>query len=202
MLVQYILLFFAAVITAIIGALPFGLVNLSVLEISLSRGYRPAMNLASGASIIEVFFALVSILAGSMLNQYVEGNRLVGIIAMLVLVAGGFYFLFRKAGIPSISKTRGSAFYRGILLNLISIQVLLFWILAVTYLSSREFMKYDTISVFMFLAGVWSGKILTLFAYSRLSMNLLNRSRVISGNINRIIGFVLITMAFIQFFRI
>ena len=195
-------MFSVAVITAIIGALPFGLVNLSVLEVSLSRGSRPAMNLAFGAGIIEVLFALFSILAGSLLNEYVEGNRLVGIIAMLVLVGGGFYFLFRKAGIPAVSKTGGAAFYRGILLNLISIQVLLFWILAITYLSSREFMRYDTLSVFIFLAGVWSGKMITLFAYSQLSMNLLNRSRVISGNINRIIGFVLMGMAFIQFFRI
>lgn len=198
----YIFLFILAVVTAIIGALPFGLVNLTVLNVSLEKGSRPAMKIAHGASIIEVLYGLIAIYAGSLLNRYIEGNRLVGITTMLVLVAGGLYFLFRKTGMDTGSGEVRNGFLKGMLLNLVSIQVFLFWILAMAYLSSRSIMQYDALSVILFLAGIWIGKMLTLLAYKNLSSKLLARSWMISSNINRIIGFVLIGMAFVQFFKI
>jgi hypothetical protein len=177
-------------------------VNLTVLNVSLEQGSRPAMKIAHGASIIEVLFGLVAIFTGSLLNEYIEGNRTVGIFAMLVLVAGGIYFLFRKTGIDKGSGEVRNGFLRGMFLNLVSIQVFLFWILAMAYLSSRSFMKYDLLSVILFLAGIWTGKMLTLMGYKNLSSKMLSRSQMISSNINRIIGLVLIGMAFVQFLKI
>lgn len=53
---QIFLHFIAGFIAALIGAMPLGLVNLSVVDSTLNRGERSAFLLSTGASIIEVAF--------------------------------------------------------------------------------------------------------------------------------------------------
>jgi threonine/homoserine/homoserine lactone efflux protein len=90
----------------------------------------------------------------------------------------------------------------GILLNLVSIQVFLFWILAIAFLSSRELLYYDILSILLFILGIWLGKMAVLWIYIRLSSRYLSRSRVISKNINTIIGIVLFGLAFFQILKV
>ena len=86
-------------------------------------------------------------------------------------------------------------------MNLVSIQVFLFWIIAVAFLSSRQLIKFDPASILVFIAGIWFGKMMVLWLYISLSKKLLSGSRIISTNINRIIGFVLFGMALVQFIK-
>jgi threonine/homoserine/homoserine lactone efflux protein len=195
---EMILVFILALLTAVLGALPFGLVNMSVLETSLRSGRKPAMSIACGASVIEVIYGLAAITGGGMLNSYIEGNALVGITAILVLTGGGIYYFFKKPGRIEQTRKGGSYVFRGLILNLASIQVFLFWLLAVAFLAARGLLQYDGPAILVFLLGIWTGKMLTLVGYMQFGEKMLARSGLISGNINRIIGMVLIGMALIQ----
>ena len=201
MLVEYFIVLFLGIATSIVGAVPFGLVNLSVLTVSLEQGNRAALRIAHGASFIEVLFGLTAILAGSLVYQHIEGNSLVSYFAMAVLIGGGLFFLLKKQTIGNTRPTAYSGFLKGMILNLVSIQVFLFWILAVAFLSSRQLIKYDPAFILVFIAGIWFGKMMVLLLYMNLSKKLLSRSRIISNNINRIIGFVLFGLALVQFIK-
>ena len=50
-----LILLLVGVFVTIIGALPFGLVNLSVVDVTLKQGRKPAMQVAYGAAWVEVF---------------------------------------------------------------------------------------------------------------------------------------------------
>ena len=208
MILDYILYLLIGMGISVIGAVPFGLVNLTVLNVSYEQGTRPALKIAHGASLIEVLFGLTAILAGSLIYHQLEGNTIISFIAAAVLIAGGMYFITKKQGPESSQEkqikqgTAVSGILKGAFLNLVSIQVFIFWILAIAFLSTRGLIGYDTVSILVFLAGIWTGKMIVLLTYINLSRKMFSRSGLISSNINRIIGFVLIGMAIVQFIKL
>jgi threonine/homoserine/homoserine lactone efflux protein len=79
--------FLYGTIACIIGALPFGLVNLSVVNISINKSEKEAIVFSLGASFIEILFALAGIIAGQQLIKNIEGNVFIeiGIISILFI---------------------------------------------------------------------------------------------------------------------
>ena len=187
---------------AILGGLPFGLVNLTVLNVTFEKGNRAAIKIAHGAAIVEVIFGLTALLAGGLLASYIEGNVIISYSTAAVLILGGIFFILKKQRSSNTRETGSSGFLKGILLNLVSIQVFLFWILAIAFLSSRELLQYDLLSILLFVSGIWLGKMAVLWMYMNLSNRYLSRSRIISKNINTIIGIVLFGLAFFQILKI
>ena len=201
MLIDYLIILLLGMGAAIVGALPFGLVNLTVLNVTFERGNGAAIKIAHGAALVEVVFGTTALFAGGMLASHIEGNIIVSYITAGVLIIGGVFFVLKKQRISDQRETSFSGFLKGMLLNLVSIQVFLFWILAITFLSSRELLQYDLLSILFFVSGIWLGKMAVLWMYMNLSNRILSRSRIISKNINTIIGIVLIALAFVQFLK-
>ena len=198
MLVNQIIILITGALVAILGALPFGLVNLTVLDVSMKRGNSYALNIAHGAALVEVLYGLIAIFAGSLVKNYIDGNVIINYFIILVLVVAGLFFLVKKQKSNSSGETGYLGFLKGAFLNLISIQVFLFWLIALAYLSSRQLIQYDILSVFVFLAGIWIGKMTVLFLYMLLSKKIVSHSQILSKNINRIIGFILFGVAIFQ----
>ena len=57
--------------STIVGGLPFGLVNLTVLNVTFEKGSREAIKIAHGAALVEVLFGLTALLAGGVLGKMV-----------------------------------------------------------------------------------------------------------------------------------
>ena len=202
MVIDYLKLLVLGMGAAIVGGLPFGLVNLTVLNVTFERGNSAAIKIAHGAALVEVVFGLTALLTGGMLASYIEGNVIISYSTAAVLIIGGVFFILKKQRSSNSRVTGYSGFLNGILLNLVSMQVLLFWILAIAFLSSRELLQYDILSILLFVSGIWLGKMAVLWMYINLSNRILSRSRIISKNINTIIGIVLFGIAFFQILKI
>lgn len=202
MVIDYFIILLLGMGAAIIGGLPFGLVNLTVLNVTFEKGSRVAIKMAHGAALVEVVFGLTALLAGGVLASYIEGNVIISYSAAAVLIIGGVFFILKKQRSSNSRVSGSSGFLKGILLNLVNIQVFLFWILAIAFLSSRELLQYDLLSILLFVSGIWLGKMAVLWMYMNLSNRYLSRSRIISKNINTIIGIVLFGLAFFQILKI
>lgn len=198
MLINLIIILITGATVAILGALPFGLVNLTVLDVSMKRGNSYALNIAYGAALVEVLFGLIAIFAGSLVKNYIDGNVIINYFIILVLLISGLFFLIKKQKSHSSEDSGYLGFLKGAILNLISIQVFLFWMIALAYLSSNQLIQYDPLSVLIFLSGIWIGKMTVLFLYMLLSKKIVSHSQILSKNINRIIGFILFGVAIFQ----
>ena len=198
MIFNLIIILLTGTTAAILGALPFGLVNLTVLDVSMKRGNSYALNIAYGAALVEVLFGLIAIFAGSLVKNYIDGNVIINYFIILVLVISGLFFLVKKQKSHSSEESGYLGFLKGAILNLISIQVFLFWLIALAYLSSNQLIQYDPLSVLIFLSGIWIGKMTVLFLYMVLSKKIVSHSQILSKNINRIIGFILFGVAIFQ----
>ena len=198
---QLILLFLGILVT-IIGALPFGIVNPSVVDVSIQHGRRLAMQIAYGAALVEVLFGVGAMFAGGVLHDYIQGNLIVNYSIIGVLVIGSFVFLFRQKKKKATRFSTYSGFVKGVFLNLISFQVFLFWLIAIAFLHARNLLDTRFVSILIFAMGIWLGKFFVLWIYAYLSTRIISKSGLLSHHINQIIGGVLFLIAVFQVFTL
>jgi len=197
-----LILLFLGIWVTVIGALPFGLVNLSVVDVSLQHGSKRAMPIAHGAALVEVLFGVGAMLTGGMLRDFIQGNSIVNYVIIGVLVAGSLVFLFHKKKEKKTQHSTYSGFVKGVFMNLISFQVFLYWLIAIAFLHSRNLLDTGFISILIFSLGIWLGKFLVLWIYAYLSTRIISKSGILSYHINRIIGGILLLIAVYQVFNL
>lgn len=196
-----LVLLFTAILATMLGALPFGLVNLSVLDVSLQNGRKNAMQIAHGAAMVEVLFGITSILVGKTVSGFIQGNVVLEYLIIAIILFAGLLFLLRKKGGNTTVNSGFSGFLKGVFLNLISIQVFMYWLIAITFLYSKNLLDSQYLSILIFALGIWLGKMIVLWTYSILSERIVSKSALLSRNINQIIGGILIFIATIQLFN-
>lgn len=187
-----------ALFITIIGALPFGLVNLSVLDTSYRSGTSPAMRLSHGAAIVEVAFGLLALTAGGLIAHVISSSPILYYLVLAVPAIAGIYFLLKGKYRQPAAADNKQGFFMGMLLNLVSIQVLLYWLFAVAYvLAVREF-EYNVFTIVFFASGIWLGKMGVLWLYAIFSKRIFCSMGFLARNINRVIGVVLLFTVVIQ----
>ncbi len=87
------------------------------------------------------------------------------------------------------------------LLNLISIQVLLYWLIAMTYLNTRWELEFNMLSLTLFALGILLGKMGVLWIYALFSQKIFTTFGFLARNINRVIGLVLLATVFVQLIK-
>ena len=198
-----IIYFFIALAATVIGAVPLGLVNLSVVDVAIKTNTQKSMEVAWGATLVEIIFALAALLAGASLQNYLESKTWVNFFVVAVLLGAGFVFWIKKAKTTNHGSNTSSGFFlKGALLNLISIQVFLFWLMVAAFLSVRGLIPQAPLQFILFLAGVAISKTGVLLGYAILARKVAEKSKVVSQNMNRIIGIILVLVAIFQFINI
>jgi threonine/homoserine/homoserine lactone efflux protein len=188
-------------ITCIIGALPFGLVNLSVVDITINKSEKAAILFSIGASLVEILFAIVAIIAGQQLSMLIAGNAFVKYGIVLLLFIASVYFFTKKYQQDHHPKYKIPFLLKGMFYNLISIQVLLYWFLVITFLQNNETIDFSLQCIIGFSLGVGFGKMGTLFFYRLISRQVKRKAVGISKKINQIIGGLLLFVAFFQLIK-
>jgi len=145
---------------------------------------------------------LIAIYTGSIIQQYINDNAFINFISIAILGIAGLYFLIKKSNKDQPVNSGSFGFLKGMLLNIISIQVLLFWLVAVAVLSSKHLLTYDLATIITFALGIWIGKMTVLWLYIAISNKMFSKSGTLSRNMNKIIGIVLMIVAFIQILKI
>lgn len=186
---------FIGLAASILGALPFGLVNLSILQSSVNKGTRSTFPVAHGASLVEVMYGVVGVFAGKFITQHINNNFWFHLISALILLITGGVFFIRKARFNFSSNNTFGGFSYGILLNLLSLQVLAYWVIASSLLSTAGYLPLAPLPIAGFLAGIWTGKMGILYGYAYFGEEIMGKSEKISKNINRLVGMVLMAVA-------
>jgi L-lysine exporter family protein LysE/ArgO len=199
---EIIIHFVLGFIASIIGAMPFGLVNLSVVDSTLNKSERAAFLISAGATIIEIVFVLLAIFLGSRLADYMEDNLWIEFFILMVLLTAGISFLLRKRSGSKKKTIVLSGFLKGMLLNLLSVQVLLYWFVAIAYLQTTNRIVFTSECIIAFTVAVGLGKMLTLLFYRLMAKKIKSKSGAIARRINVIIGTIMVGLAVFQLVKI
>ena len=198
--------FFIAFAVSFIGSLPFGMVNTSVAHTALRKGMTAAMFMAVGVSLVELVQTYVALKFTWLFNENAQVERIFQIIATVMFLAGGVYFLcFAKAKPASTEAEppgrRRNDFMKGMLFSSLNLMAIPFWISFAAILTANGLLEKDDLHVFVFAVGTAVGTFGLLVCYSLLGARILSKSEQITRWVNKFIGLLLIGFGTWQIFK-
>ena len=196
-------IFFIGCIATIIGAAPPGASNLAVIKTTLQENIQESLKISYGAGIGEVLLALIAFSFGMMVQDFITMNLWIQVAGFVILGVVGIYLIRKKKTEKNPSKI-GSKYVTGFLLSLINPPVLVYWILVFSFVqvTLNFHLDMNNVLLILFIAGVFTGKVLTLYAYSKLGTHLATKKDNFKSNINVFIGSVLLGLSIIQGLRL
>lgn len=198
-----ILYLFIGIFVATLSALPLGASNIAVINTTLKENANQAFKIAVTAGIAEVLLSYYALDCNMAIRDFFEQNTWVQICIIIILFITGLYLFFKKQSkqTPKKLKIAQSKYATGFILGVMNPPVLLFWVIAFNIMQNNDIMLSleSSLSVlFLFFFGVYLGKLITLYGYSKLSILIKNRINNISKIINKATGVLLIFIALVQ----
>lgn len=201
------LIFFLSMLASIAGTLPFGPINLSVVNTTINRSWRAAFHFSIAAALIEIPQSFIAIRFNPMVQQLLQHNVWVKSFVVVFFVGIGLVFFCRKPlkeG-EKKAKLKNNDFINGLLVSIANPQAIPFWIFILAFLKSAEYLDISDhpplYFLCLFLSGVACGKLLTLLFYAFLSQLIVKRAAFVSQWMNKIIGVILMSIGLVQGMR-
>lgn len=184
-------------VASVIGALPLGLVNVTVFNVASHSGVKNSMEVAKGATVVEVLYVLLALIIVPQFGGVAESIT-VKTITVIALVLVGSFFFFKRTEVKVRNEKNVKLWINGALLNLVSVQVFGFWLLAVAFMLSVFDVHVSPYTFLFAMAAAVIGKMGVLWGYAYLSKSKFAQSPLIHENINRVVGGILLSSSLVQ----
>ena len=200
-----ILIHFAlGLISSFLGSLPFGTVNLSVVDTTVHHSFKAGVKMAIAAALVEIIQSFLAVHCGKYISNSIEMSTYVQIGVLVLMFALAIFFLLKKQsdGTETKKKWKMGNFAKGAVLGLINPQALPYWVFIITYFHTSPWFHFETDTIIAFLIGVSLGKLLALLLFGYLSLIIINRIAAVSKWMNKIIGGIFLLIGVVQGLRL
>lgn len=205
MIQLYLIHFLLGLVASFLGTLPFGTINLSVVNTTINQSFRAGFILSVAAAIVEIIQSLIAFHCSVWISENIESNIYLQVFVVILFLAIGAYFFLRKpsSGEEAKSRFRMSNFVKGMMLGLFNPQALPFWVFVIAYFQSAQLIALDGMEIKLgllvsFLAGVSIGKLGALTLYGALSVVVTQKISSLGLWMNKALGSIFIVLALIQ----
>ena len=190
-------------LAAFVGTIPFGPINLSVVDAAIKKGLSSAVKMSLGASVVEIGQVLIAYHFGLLVTSQLEESLALRYAIYGAFIAIGLLFFFRKPATDSHSsrKINVGNYAKGAIVGLLNPQAIPFWVFVFAYFRSMDWLGGTSLAIAFFLIGVMIGKFLALGSFALFGEFLSRRVSSVSGWMNRILGAVFITIGLIQLIK-
>ena len=190
---NYITPLFFGFISAFIGIIPPGLINMTAAKVNHKEGKRNALWFVFGALIIICVQVFFSILFAKIINLRPDLVTLLREIGFCIFTALTIYFLLiakmpksKPKKLKKNSKT--TRFFLGMLLSALNFFPIPYYVFVSISLASYQLFSFDTTSILIFVTGVLLGSFLVFYLYISFFNRMENKREYIMKNMNTIIG--------------
>jgi threonine/homoserine/homoserine lactone efflux protein len=198
---------FLGFVTAVIGIIPPGLINMTAAKVNLKEGKKNALWFVLGAVIVIFFQAYLAILFALVIDKRPDIVLLLREVGLGIFTALTIYFLWiakkpkiKKATIEKSSKKK--RFFLGMLLSALNFFPIPYYVFISITLSSYMLFSFSSVSVFTFVSGVVLGSFLVFYIYISFFRRIENKADSILKNMNTIIGSITGLVSVITLFNI
>ena len=190
---SYITPLFFGFISAFIGIIPPGLINMTAAKVNHKEGKRNALWFVLGALIIICVQVFFSILFAKIINRRPDLVALLREIGFFIFTALTIYFLWiakTPNGKPKKlkNKSKTKRFFLGMLLSALNFFPIPYYVFVSITLASYHLFSFDTTSIVIFVNGVLVGSFLVFYFYISFFNKIENKRDYIMKNMNTIIG--------------
>jgi len=190
---NYITPFFFGFLSAVVGIVPPGLINMTAAKVNHKEGKRNALWFVFGAILIiccQVFF---SILFAKIIHRRPDLVTLLREVGFGIFATLTVYFLglakkpkdkTKKLNSKSVTKR----FFLGMLLSALNFFPIPYYVFVSISLASYHLFTFDITSILIFVNGVVIGSFLVFYFYISFFNKIESRRDFIMKNMNTIIG--------------
>jgi threonine/homoserine/homoserine lactone efflux protein len=187
-------IFWLGIMSSFVGALPLGMLNLTVLQMSLASRFKQAFAFSFGAVIVEFLQIFFTFLMMNLLLKIPQLNSILALISIPVLLFLGYKNLKNSTYTEGSPLTKKSAFLQGVLLSFANVLVYPFWLLWGNLFVKNGWLSPEPISYFIFAFGAGFGTFGAFLAFILLGKLLFRHLQRVQKATN-----LLIAMAFFGF---
>mgnify|MGYP003602651305 CR=1 FL=1 len=184
---------FFGFISAFVGIIPPGLINMTAAKVNHKEGKRNALWFVLGAILIICFQVFFAILFAKIINSRPDLVALLREIGFGIFTALTIYFLWiakKPKGKSKKLKNKSTTkrFFLGMLLSALNLFPIPYYVFISISLASYKLFSFDTTSIFIFVNGVVIGSFLVFYFYISFFNRIENKTDYIMKNMNTIIG--------------
>lgn len=198
---------FFGFISAVVGILPPGLINMTAAKVDLKEGKRAALWFVIGAVIIIFFQVYLALLFAQFIGERPQVVVLLREVGCAIFILLTIYFLGiaktpqKKKG--KIKKQRTSTrFFLGMLLSVLNFFPIPYYVVVSLSLASYGWFTFAPLSVMVFVVGALSGSFLVFYGYISFFSKIESKTDFFMQNMNKIIGSITGIVALITLFNI
>ncbi|WP_281298004.1 LysE family transporter [Flavobacterium limnophilum] len=189
----YISPLFFGFISAFIGIIPPGLINMTAAKVNHKEGKRNALWFVLGAILVICFQVFFAIFFAKIINRRPDLVTFLREIGFGIFTALTIYFLWIAKKPKSKSKklkknSKTKRFFLGMLLSALNFFPIPYYVFVSIFLASYKLFSFDTTSIFIFVNGVVAGSFLVFYFYISFFDRIENKRDYIMKNMNTIIG--------------
>ncbi|MCR9286061.1 MAG: LysE family translocator [Bacteroidetes bacterium] len=200
---EFLIHFSLGFILSFIGSLPLGIINMTVAETAIKKGFKAGLMIAIGASFVELIQAFIALKFTWIFVENPAVESALDIIALIVFWGLGLYYFFiaqpaQPKGNKEEENSKMSGFLKGMAVSSVNVLVFPYWIFYGTYLTTNGWMQMEDEFVYTFVIGVMMGTFTLLFLYAKLGLLITNRAERLTSYVNKFIGLVFIAFGIYQ----
>ncbi|MCJ8211906.1 LysE family translocator [Mucilaginibacter sp. RS28] len=189
------LTFFIGLIANFIGYIPPGNINLTLVQITINRGMKHALQFIIAFSSIEFFFTFFIMNAARWLNKQIHLALIIDIVMLLMFTILGTITWLKRNKPPQSNYSNQDTIRYGILLGFINPMQIPFWLIAGTYVITHEWILTGNMALAVFSLGSAAGAFLCLFLYARFAAYIKKRFALSTRVINICIAILFFSFA-------
>lgn len=190
--------FLTGAVISFLGSLPVGILNITIVHITLQKGIQPALYFAIACALVELGYSYIAVLLTQVVFDTSALTGWVHVFSVIVFMGAGIYY-FRKKPTPSTVRNVSQAFYKGILLSMINVIAIPFWLVYTSLLLSHQWIALDSgAEVGYFIAGIALGTGLSLLSFALFSQKINQRFVLESVKVNRVLGVLLMATSVLE----
>ncbi|HQE34365.1 lysine transporter LysE [Flavobacterium alvei] len=190
---NYITPLFFGFISAFIGIIPPGLINMTAAKVNHKEGKRNALWFVFGAVLIICVQVFFSILFAKVINRRPDLVTLLREIGFGIFSTLTVYFLWLAKKPKDKTKkytqnSKANRFFQGMLLSSLNFFPIPYYVFVSITLASYQLFSFEKTTILIFVNGVLIGSFLVFYLYISFFNKIENKRDFIMKNMNTIIG--------------
>jgi threonine/homoserine/homoserine lactone efflux protein len=186
---------FLGIILNMLGYIPPGNINLTVVQITITRGIRQALYFIFAFSAVEVLFTFGVMRFVQWLSSEIKLGDIIDVIMILMFGVLGIITWRSRKEMPKTDYSNKDSIRYGMLLGVLNPMQVPYWLFVGTYLISHEWIDIGYLSLSIFSIGSGIGAGLALYGFARFAQYIQERFDLSSYIVNKSIAILFFALS-------
>jgi len=189
------LTFFLGIMLNMIGYIPPGNINLTVVQITINRGIRQAYYFIAAFASVEVLFTFGIMRFVQWLSSEINLEGIIDILMIVLFLVLGVITWRSRKEMPKADYSKKDSIRYGLILGVVNPMQIPFWLFVGTYLISHQWIDIGYLSLTIFSLGSGLGAALALYGFARFAVYIQEKFTLSSYIVNKAIAMLFFALS-------